>query len=143
MAAAARRAAVFFPRSQTSFGNVDRRPWDCPPQISISPPLQSKTSRQFRPRPASLREWRFRTRWKRFIGTTRPPSSAFSSASPAAKHNKSRMAAFLLGELATVDPQSRRVFPKVNLDLQHQILVERARWDAIAPWNIWYTIHAP
>ena len=54
--------------------------------------------------------------------------------------NKSQMAAFLFHELATVDPQSRLVFPKVDLHLQHQRNQARVRWDANAPWNIWFTI---
>jgi len=56
--------------------------------------------------------------------------------------NKSHMAGFLCHELATVDPQARLVFPKVDLDLKHQVEQARAKWDAYAPWNIWFTLSA-
>jgi len=54
-------------------------------------------------------------------------------------HNKSRMADIILRELATVDPRSRRVFPEVSLDVQHQVEQASARFDAYAPWNVWAT----
>jgi len=57
-------------------------------------------------------------------------------------NNKSQMAAFLFQSLADVDPQARLVFPKVDRDLQHQIEQARVRWDANAPWNIWFTLAA-
>ena len=50
--------------------------------------------------------------------------------------NKRRMATYVLSSLAGVDPQKRLVFPKVSLDLQHQIDEANARWDAYAPWKI-------
>jgi hypothetical protein len=54
--------------------------------------------------------------------------------------NKSQLAASLFRELATVDPKSRRVFPKVDLDLQRQVEELNARWDANAPWNVLFTV---
>jgi hypothetical protein len=58
-------------------------------------------------------------------------------------NNKSQMAAFILRKLSTVDPQSHLVFPKVNIDLEHQVEQAAAKWNANAPWNIWFTISAP
>jgi hypothetical protein len=57
--------------------------------------------------------------------------------------NMSQMASFLLHEMATVDPQSQRVFPEVDFGFQHRVDLARARWDATAPWNIWFTLAAP
>jgi hypothetical protein len=55
-------------------------------------------------------------------------------------HVNSQTASFLFREVATVDPQSRRVFPKVDLELQHQVEQACARWDATAPWNYFFTL---
>lgn len=54
--------------------------------------------------------------------------------------NMSQLAAYHFHEMATVDPQSRLVYPKVDLDLEHQVEREAERWDANAPWNIWFTL---
>jgi hypothetical protein len=54
--------------------------------------------------------------------------------------NKSQLIAFHFRELTTVDPQAHLVFPKINLDLKNQIELAAARWDANAPWNIWFIL---
>ena len=54
--------------------------------------------------------------------------------------NKSLMASFLCRELTTVDPQIRRVFPQVDLGFSQEAEQAKTRWDAFAPWRIWFTI---
>jgi hypothetical protein len=56
--------------------------------------------------------------------------------------NKSKTAAFLFQSLAAVDPQARLVFPKVDFDLKQYFEQATVRWDANAPWNLFFTFAA-
>jgi hypothetical protein len=54
--------------------------------------------------------------------------------------NVSQLAALHSAEMATVDPTTRLVFPSICRELQNKVSGENARWDAHAPWNIWFTL---
>ena len=56
--------------------------------------------------------------------------------------NISKLVAFHFQELATVDPQTRLAFPKINLAIKKQIDEESNKWDGYAPWNIWFVMAA-
>jgi hypothetical protein len=54
--------------------------------------------------------------------------------------NKSQMADYTLHELDAVNPPKQRALPKVNHEMQAQDKEAAERWDAYAPWNIWFTL---
>ena len=56
--------------------------------------------------------------------------------------NINKLVAFHFQELATVDPQNRLAFPKINLAIKQQIDEKSTEWDGYAPWNIWFIMAA-
>ena len=56
--------------------------------------------------------------------------------------NKKQLTEFHFYELRAVDPKSKRAFPEIDRELKAQTDRTAARWDADAPWNVWYTLAA-
>ena len=54
--------------------------------------------------------------------------------------NLSQLVALHSAEMATINPTAHLVFPSACRQLQNQVSDENARWDANAPWNIWFTL---
>jgi hypothetical protein len=57
--------------------------------------------------------------------------------------NESHIAAFYFRQLGAVDPRARRAFPQVPRDLYRESEQADAKWDAMAPWNIFSTSIEP
>jgi hypothetical protein len=56
--------------------------------------------------------------------------------------NKAELADFLLRELAVASPPAHRMFPEVAIQLNHDLDQATRRWDANAPWRIFFTLAA-
>jgi hypothetical protein len=54
--------------------------------------------------------------------------------------NKSQVTDFYFREMSTVDPRAHRAFPEVAHALKQEFEHSQARWDAYAPWNIFFTL---
>ena len=58
-------------------------------------------------------------------------------------NNKAQITDLYFGQLAGMDPSSHRAFPQVANDLQLQNERAVAKWDALAPWNMFYSLASP
>ena len=56
--------------------------------------------------------------------------------------NKAQMADFTLSMLPSADLRTRRFFPENEQKREEQMSIALNRWDANAPWNIWFTMAA-
>jgi hypothetical protein len=56
--------------------------------------------------------------------------------------NKCLMADCLLTQQTVIDSKARRIFPERADALRREVMADERRWDAAAPWRIWYTVAA-
>jgi len=57
--------------------------------------------------------------------------------------NKGQVATLAFNSLQCVDPQAQQAFPEIENKLQLQFQRAKARWTAVAPWNLFSALMTP